>query len=96
MNYVDIFYLSDDGLRLCARDYPGPGSDAPRQPMLALRGETSDILSAHTLHEMAPRPSQLTAITVTGRGHAPTLNEHAARATIMPFLAAFTQTKASS
>ena len=69
---------------------------APRQPMLALRGETSDILSAHTLHEMAQRLSQLTAVTVAGRGHAPTLNEPAARAAIMPFLAALNQTKTSA
>lgn len=29
MNYVDVFYQSDDGLRLYARDYPGPARDAP-------------------------------------------------------------------
>ena len=29
MNYVDVFYQSDDGLRLYARDYFGPSPDAP-------------------------------------------------------------------
>ena len=29
MNYIDVFYQSDDGLRLYARDYPGPAPDAP-------------------------------------------------------------------
>ncbi len=29
MNYIDVFYESDDGLRLYARDYPGPTVDAP-------------------------------------------------------------------
>lgn len=29
MNYIDVFYQSDDGLRLYARDYPGPTVDAP-------------------------------------------------------------------
>ena len=28
MNYIDVFYQSDDGLRLYARDYPGPSPDA--------------------------------------------------------------------
>ncbi len=29
MNYVDVFYQSDDGLRLYARDYGGPESGSP-------------------------------------------------------------------
>lgn len=28
MNYIDVFYQSNDGLRLYARDYPGPAADA--------------------------------------------------------------------
>jgi pimeloyl-ACP methyl ester carboxylesterase len=31
MNYIDVFYQSDDGLRLYARDYPGP---APHTPVI--------------------------------------------------------------
>ena len=29
MNYIDVYYQSDDGLPLYARDYPGPMADAP-------------------------------------------------------------------
>jgi pimeloyl-ACP methyl ester carboxylesterase len=29
MNYVDVFFESDDGLRLYARDYPGPSATSP-------------------------------------------------------------------
>ena len=29
MNYIDVYYQSDDGLPLYARDYPGPIADAP-------------------------------------------------------------------
>ncbi len=29
MNYVDVFFETDDGLRLYARDYPGPGANCP-------------------------------------------------------------------
>ncbi len=29
MNYIDMYYQSDDGLRLYARDYPGPSKQAP-------------------------------------------------------------------
>jgi pimeloyl-ACP methyl ester carboxylesterase len=29
MRYIDLLYTSDDGLKLYARDYPGPNSDVP-------------------------------------------------------------------
>ena len=29
MNYIDVFYQSEDGLRLYARDYPGPSENLP-------------------------------------------------------------------
>ncbi|HEX9392667.1 MAG TPA: alpha/beta hydrolase [Usitatibacteraceae bacterium] len=56
------------------------------RPLLVLRGESSDILSAATLAEMTRRLPQLTSLTITGRGHAPTLTEPAARAAITKFL----------
>ena len=55
--------------------------------MLALHGESSDILSAQTLTEMTRRLPHLTALTIADRGHAPTLNEPAARSAIVEFLA---------
>ena len=38
MNYIDVLYQSDDGLRLYARDYPGPDTSAP--VLLCLPGLT--------------------------------------------------------
>ncbi|MBL8525772.1 MAG: alpha/beta hydrolase [Betaproteobacteria bacterium] len=59
----------------------------PPKPMLAIRGETSDILSEPTLREMTARLPQLKSVTIPGRGHAPTLGEPQARAAILQFLA---------
>ena len=56
------------------------------KPMLVIRGETSDILSAKTLTEMSRRLPHLVVQNIPGRGHAPTLNEPAARAAIGKFL----------
>jgi pimeloyl-ACP methyl ester carboxylesterase len=59
---------------------------APR-PMLVVRGESSDILSAETLDKMQSRWPQVTTVTVPLRGHAPTLSEPAAHSAIESFLA---------
>ncbi|MEQ1517331.1 MAG: alpha/beta hydrolase [Usitatibacteraceae bacterium] len=57
------------------------------KPMLVIRGEISDILSEATLAEMLRRSPRIIAQTIPGRGHAPSLNEPAARAAISGFLA---------
>jgi pimeloyl-ACP methyl ester carboxylesterase len=44
-------------------------------PVLVLRGEMSDILSADTLGRMQAQNPDLSAVTVPGRGHAPLLDE---------------------
>lgn len=44
-------------------------------PVLALRGETSDLLSDATLQEMAARHPRATTRTVPGQGHAPLLRD---------------------
>ncbi|PVE24390.1 alpha/beta hydrolase [Microvirga sp. KLBC 81] len=44
-------------------------------PVLAIRGENSDLLSARTLSAMQERHPRLTAITVPGQGHAPLIEE---------------------
>ena len=44
-----------------------------RVPLLLLRGENSDLLSAETLDAMARAHPSLEAITVLGQGHAPLL-----------------------
>ena len=56
-------------------------------PLLALRGESSDLLAAETLLEMAERVPALQTCTVANRGHAPWLNEPDALAAIDCFLA---------
>jgi pimeloyl-ACP methyl ester carboxylesterase len=56
-------------------------------PLLCLRGELSDILSAQTLAEMARRLPQAEVVTVAQVGHAPTLDEPEAAAAIDRLLA---------
>ena len=59
------------------------------KPLLVIRGEDSDILSVATLAEMKRRLPHLASVNISGRGHAPTLSEPAARAAISEFLARF-------
>lgn len=56
-------------------------------PVLVLRGELSDILSAATAAEMGRRLPEAEILTIPGRGHAPTLDEPAAVAAIDRLLA---------
>ena len=55
-------------------------------PILCLRGEMSDILSAETLKKMAELHPKFTGITVSGRGHTPDLREPQSIAAIKDFL----------
>lgn len=57
------------------------------KPLLVFRGELSDILSAETVAEMAARHSEMQSVVISGRGHAPTLDEPEAAAAIHSFLA---------
>ena len=56
-------------------------------PLLALRGEFSDLLAPETFVEMAERVPTLHTCTVANRGHAPWLDEPDALAAIDRFLA---------
>ncbi len=56
-------------------------------PMLALRGELSDILTEATFARMKAVKPDLVQVTVPHRGHAPLLDEPAALAAIDDFLA---------
>jgi len=58
------------------------------KPALVVCGELSDLLSAAIVAKMCARLPSLRAVTVPGRGHAPTLNEPVARTAIDEFLAA--------
>jgi pimeloyl-ACP methyl ester carboxylesterase len=65
-----------------------PGLEAlGGRPVLMVRGELSDILSADTLAEMARRLPLAEAVTVPRVGHAPTLDEPDAAAGIERLLA---------
>jgi pimeloyl-ACP methyl ester carboxylesterase len=55
-------------------------------PMLTIRGENSDILSATTLAEMARRRPDIDHMTVANRGHVPFLDEAQAMTAIDVFL----------
>lgn len=57
------------------------------RPLLVLRGELSDILSAETLARMKREVPQLDAVTVERVGHAPTLEEPTATKAIARLLA---------
>jgi pimeloyl-ACP methyl ester carboxylesterase len=68
-----------------------PGMDAlAGRPLLFLRGELSDILSAGTLAAMAKRLPDAEAVTIPHVGHAPTLDEPEADAAIARLLAKIT------
>jgi len=57
-----------------------------RLPLLLLRGETSDLLSAGTAARMAERHPQMSLVTVAGTPHAPTLDESESVKAIDDFL----------
>ena len=56
-------------------------------PVLAIRGENSDLLSPGTLAEMARRHPNFDALTVPGQGHAPLLMDELTLSRIDAFLA---------
>lgn len=58
-----------------------------KAPLLCLRGELSDLLSAETLTQMAERLPAAEMVTVPAVGHAPTLDEPEADAAIGRLLA---------
>ena len=59
-------------------------------PMLVIRGERSDILSATILERMQRGKPDLSSLTVAGRGHAPLLDEPGVVPAIDDFLARLT------
>ena len=56
-----------------------------RVPVLAIRGELSDILSVQTLNEMARRHPRLDALMVPRQGHAPLLRDAMTLGRILAF-----------
>src|SRR5436190_858003 len=69
MNYVDVFYKSNDdngGLRLYARDYPGPNRDAPA--ILCLPGLTRNSKDFAALADILSREWRVICPDQRGRG----------------------------
>jgi pimeloyl-ACP methyl ester carboxylesterase len=60
------------------------------KPLLVVRGERSDLLSAAALDRMREAAPSATFVTVPGVGHTPMLDEHEAVAAIDAFLSGFT------
>lgn len=58
-------------------------------PVLAFRGEKSDILTPACFARMVEEKPDLTAVEVAGAAHVPTLDEPEARAALDAFLASF-------
>jgi len=59
---------------------------AKGRPVLLVRGETSDLLSAEIAAKMRKRAPKMDFVEVPGVGHAPMLDEPEAKAAIFPFL----------
>jgi pimeloyl-ACP methyl ester carboxylesterase len=55
-------------------------------PVMAIRGENSDILSTKTLEQMRQMHPRLRAVSVRGQGHAPLLKDAATIGSIADFL----------
>ncbi len=62
-------------------------------PLLALRGELSDILNAKTLQNMQAANPNMTAVTIENRGHAPLLDEPDSLAAIDAFISSIEKSK---
>jgi pimeloyl-ACP methyl ester carboxylesterase len=56
------------------------------KPLMVLRGENSDILSAGTVHEMQARHPQMTSVAIRNEGHAPLLRDPFSQRLIADFL----------
>jgi pimeloyl-ACP methyl ester carboxylesterase len=80
-----------------AEPFAKPGNAAPPDlwlayealrdvPMLLVRGELSDLISADTVKQMGARNPAMTTITVPRVGHAPTLDEPEVRQAIHALL----------
>ncbi|MGF7163170.1 pimeloyl-ACP methyl ester carboxylesterase [Rhodoligotrophos appendicifer] len=64
----------------------GPFEILATRPLLVIRGDRSDILSAQTLASMKDVSPNVLSINIPGRGHAPFLDEPEALEGIEPFL----------
>ncbi len=64
-----------------------PQFDAQRRmPLLVIRGENSDLLSAETVAAMAARRDTMDTLTVEGQGHTPLLDDELTIARVADFI----------
>lgn len=66
--------------------WPMFGRLAKGRPVLLVRGQTSDLLSQAIAAKMRKRAPKMDYVEIPGVGHAPMLDEPAAKAAIFPFL----------
>jgi len=66
--------------------WPMFGRLAKGRPVLLVRGQTSDLLSEAIATKMRKRAPKMDYVEIPGVGHAPMLDEPAAKAAIFPFL----------
>ena len=66
--------------------WPMFGRLAKARPVLLVRGQTSDLLSEKIAAKMRKRAPKMDYVEIPGVGHAPMLDEPAAKAAIFPFL----------
>ena len=66
--------------------WPMFGRLAKARPVLLVRGQTSDLLSEAIAAKMRKRAPRMDYVEIPGVGHAPMLDEPAAKAAIFPFL----------
>ncbi|MDT0575329.1 alpha/beta hydrolase [Croceicoccus sp. F390] len=93
----DELHVMEDGLPTVRNEQSGRAQGAGADwwnvldalascPVLVVRGETSDVLSAATAQAMVDRLPDAELLTVRDTGHAPTLNEPVAQAAILRML----------
>jgi pimeloyl-ACP methyl ester carboxylesterase len=66
MNFADVFFASDDGLELYARDYPGPCRESPA--VLCLHGLTRNSKDFWSLAEHLSASARVIVPDTRGRG----------------------------
>ena len=86
-------YDSNLGNALSVLDGPLPAlwpqfEALKRVPLMVVRGENSDILTAETVEEMQRRHPAMATVTVGNQGHAPMLKDTATIEAIRHFLTA--------
>jgi pimeloyl-ACP methyl ester carboxylesterase len=86
---ADVFRRSPTQPTTQPTDLWGVFAQIGATPMLVLRGEFSDLLSAATVERMQREKDTVQAVTVPNRGHAPLLDEPECVAAIDAFLKRF-------